>query len=266
MRLSNHWRDLRLPVFLFTVIRRPAERCLSKFYHFAASRRGANNTAEAKVHNLQGCNDDVFNYIRPSLNTSDPQSLVRSTFSFIGLAERYDESMVLLASMLRLPLSQVLYLKSKDSHVVNSTDYDFPGAKPMPHPPLAEESLVVRQEVASERFKTRNKLDFALHTFAGAELDRRWAANRAELDEQLARFKAMREKAEGLCKGDTQETKACYWKDNGCAYQCLDRIAPASAADGTGAGPFESDLLWGPQGRPLRQSASPHRTLISGKR
>ena len=47
----------------------------------------------------------------------------------------------------------------------------------------------------------------------------------------------MREKAEGLCKGETQETKACYWKDNGCAYHCLDRIAPASAAGGAGAGP-----------------------------
>jgi len=97
----------------------------------------------------------------------------------------------------------------------------------LPHVPQAE----------SESFKKRNKLDLALHALAGAELDRRWAANRAELDKQLARFKAMRKEAEGLCKGATQE---CYWNDNGCGYLCLDRIAPPSAAGGpggAGAGP-----------------------------
>jgi len=97
----------------------------------------------------------------------------------------------------------------------------------LPHVPQAE----------SESFKKRNKLDLALHALAGAELDRRWAANRAELDKQLARFKAMRKEAEGLCQGATQE---CYWNDNGCGYLCLDRIAPPSAAGGpggAGAGP-----------------------------
>ena len=69
-------------------------------------RRVKNNTAENRVRYLQGCRNAVFNYIRPSRNTSDPLSLVRSTYSFIGLAERYDESMVLLASILRVPLSQ----------------------------------------------------------------------------------------------------------------------------------------------------------------
>ena len=198
----------------------------------------------------------------------------------------------------------MLYLKSKDSQVTNGTDDT--GAMFVPHPPLAEEPLIVRQEVTSkyvstagsvarahasprsprlttprargytsrvygsarvrtranatpyffphgmhhprhalphvpqaesESFKKRNKLDLALHALAGAELDRRWAANRAELDKQLARFKAMRKEAEGLCQGATQE---CYWNDNGCGYLCLDRIAPPSAAGGpggAGAGP-----------------------------
>lgn len=69
-------------------------------------RRGKNNTPEDKVRYLRGCENFVFNYIRPTRNTSDPLLLVRSTYSFIGLAERYDESMVLLASILRVPLSQ----------------------------------------------------------------------------------------------------------------------------------------------------------------
>ena len=69
-------------------------------------RRGKNNTAEDKVRYLRGCKNEVFNYIRGPRNTSDPLSLVRNTYSLIGLAERYDESMVLLASILRVPLSQ----------------------------------------------------------------------------------------------------------------------------------------------------------------
>ena len=80
-------------------------------------------------------------------------------------------------------------------------------------------------QAASEGFRARNELDLALHSFASAALDRHWAANRAELDGQLAQFKALREKAERLCEGATQE---CYWNDNGCAYHCLDRISRAS--------------------------------------
>jgi len=37
LQLSNGWRDLQRPVFLFTVIRLPAERCLSQFYHFSVT-------------------------------------------------------------------------------------------------------------------------------------------------------------------------------------------------------------------------------------
>ena len=91
-------------------------------------------------------------------------------------------------------------------------------------------------QAASERFRARNELDLALHSVASAELDRRWAANRAELDGQLAQFKALREKAERLCKGATQEEQECYWNDNGCAYRCLDRIAPDSEVGSAGAG------------------------------
>ena len=69
-------------------------------------RRAKNSTAEDKVRYLRGCENEAFNYIRGPRNTSDPLSLVRNTYSFIGLAERYDESMVLLASILRVPLSQ----------------------------------------------------------------------------------------------------------------------------------------------------------------
>ena len=47
--------------------------------------------------------------------SGSPLTLVRDTFSFIGIVERYDESLVLLASMLRIPLTEVLYLKAKDS-------------------------------------------------------------------------------------------------------------------------------------------------------
>jgi len=189
-------------------------------------RRAKNSTAEDKVRYLRGCANEAFNYIRGPRNTSDPLSLVRNTYSFIGLAERYDESMVLLASILRVPLSQVLYLKSKDSQVPNGTDDK--GKSFVAHLPLDQEPLIVRQEAASEGFRARNELDLALHSVASAELDRRWAANRAELDGQLAQFKALREKAERLCKGATQEEQECYWNDNGCAYRCLDRIAPDS--------------------------------------
>ena len=46
---------------------------------------------------------------------------MQSTFSFIGLAERYDESMVMLASMLRLPLSQAAHILHMRMHLASGT-------------------------------------------------------------------------------------------------------------------------------------------------
>lgn len=218
--LYSKWTDLgrlRQRAVLVTFVRLPASRCLSEYYHFKETRRGASNEARRKVAALKGCKDYVTNYVSPP-GTWSARQLVEDVYSFVGVVERYDESMVLLASLLRVPLSHVLYLKAKNS---NGGGADDLGVAFVPHPPLEQEPREVSAYAASADFNHSNRRDYELHAVANAALDRRWRANRAELDASLARFQGMRARAVELC--GEHEDAACYYNDNGCAYQCLDR-------------------------------------------
>ena len=131
-----------------------------------------------KLEFIRGaCSNYVFNYLRKN-HSDTPESLVgisyeRGTpgvagvYGFVGIVERYDESMVMLSFLLRIPLSDVLYLRSKESTMRGLVR----------HPSLAEEDPNVRAYVAGEEFNTSNALDYELHAAASAELDRRWRSS-----------------------------------------------------------------------------------------
>lgn len=218
-------RQLQQRTVLLTMVRLPATRCLSEYYHFEETRRGSSNEARAKVAALKGCKNFIFNYVTPGSGTWLARQLVEDVYSFVGVVERYDESMVLLASLLRVPLSHVLYLKAKNSNGgVDFTEaYGFTGPSFVPHPPLEQEPSAVSAFAASADFNHSNKHDYELHAMANAALDRRWRTNQVELDAGLARFREMRARATELCADEAENEASCYWQDNGCAYKCLDR-------------------------------------------
>ena len=108
----------------------------------------------------------------------------------------------------------------------------------MPHLPLEQEPPNVRDYATSEQFNTSNALDLRLHALASAELDRRWAAHKDVLDERLAVFRRMLQRANTECAAELRPPNqtvgirpvkaatetGCYWNDNGCGYTCLDRL------------------------------------------
>ena len=174
-------KKLKMRSFLWTMIRLPVPRCMSEYYftmresrttresHVGGLRRHSRESGleEAGAGKLEfigaACSNYVFNYL--IRNHSDtPESLVGGVYGFVGVAERYDESMVMLAFLLRIPLSDVLYLKSKESTMRGLVR----------HLPMAEEDPDVRAHLASAEFNASNALDYALHALANAELDRRW--------------------------------------------------------------------------------------------
>jgi hypothetical protein len=224
---------LAQPSFVWTMIRLPAPRCLSEYYHLEVSRARKQPSDERRVAKLGSttCQDYVFRYLATG-EADTPHGLVTDVYSFIGLVERYDESMVLLASLLRIPLTDVLYLVSKDSSDGNPDDMH----KPMvPHPELAAESAAVRQFASGAAFNASNANDYALYAAASAQIDRLWQSNRAELDEQLKSFQQMRAEVTKECSHVVAERYAksssfnyqqsyglCYWNDNGCGYKCID--------------------------------------------
>ena len=137
--LSRKWKamkKLQMRSFLWTMIRLPVSRCMSFYYFQSRDRKSkaSRRTMPGKVQYLrQYCNNYVFNYLT-SKDSDTPQSLVGGArgvgvYGFIGLAERYDESMVMLSFLLRIPLADVLYLKSKESTMKGLVK----------HPSMAEE-------------------------------------------------------------------------------------------------------------------------------
>merc|ERR1712048_1024088 len=103
-----------MPVFKWTMIREPVNRTMSEFYHMMTkypALRIFNNSALAKVDFLLWRTHFEFNYIRPSINSTMDD--VISAWDFLGVTELIDESMVVLARMLRVPLTDMLYIATK---------------------------------------------------------------------------------------------------------------------------------------------------------
>jgi len=143
--------DLGFPAFIFSMVRHPVSRCLSLFY-FKVTKGTIANTEEAKLDFVKfDCRDYQYGYLR----TNDTQDLedegrtgheivqhLISQYSFIGVVEMYDESAVVLARLLGVQLSDVLYVPWK---VAGS--WQSPGGKPrteqgsyqpyVPHPEVS---------------------------------------------------------------------------------------------------------------------------------
>jgi len=139
------------------------------YYYFLMFAARKKVSASDKVKYMRGsCQNFMFEYLKRAHSSDTPGSLVGGTlvggvYGFIGLVERYDESMVMLSYLLRIPLSDVLYLKSKES-----------SKRAVLHPSITEEEFAVRSYAAGAEFNTSNALDYQLYAAASAELDRRW--------------------------------------------------------------------------------------------
>ena len=116
--ISNSKKTAR-PSFLFTFVRDPLQRCISEYYHFQVTRKGASESDANVVAFLRSkAPNFIYDYIRPTADHLLPTQLF-DYYDHIGVVERFDESLVILAEKLRLPLKDVLYMTSKNSSSSN---------------------------------------------------------------------------------------------------------------------------------------------------
>jgi hypothetical protein len=235
---------LQRPAFLFTFVRSPARRCLSAYYHFRLSRHPKLNASDSdeKIKFLRDCKDDMYKYMTEGEET--PHMLVRSVYSFVGVVEQYDQSVIVLSSLLGVPLRSVLYLSSKNSTADAATGgRDGKGNILVPHIDVLEEPPEVQSFANSATFRAHNLRDFDLHDQAVSFLNERFDANRAALRRQAVEFAAMRNQAIAACAAGqpikysklpaVSIRNGCYWNDNGCGYPCLDNISTLAQNDAT---------------------------------
>lgn len=158
-------QTLKLPAFVFTNVREPAARCLSNFYHVEVSINGVPDSAESKIKflNSSQCISFQYNYMRREQRKMSVKDVLAS-YDFVGVLEQAEESMVVLADILNVSLTDVLFISAKLSDQ-QSTWTTKPGEKQnhtaVPHRPLAQEPAAVREYVTNE-FRKMNPFGLRL--------------------------------------------------------------------------------------------------------
>lgn len=217
--LWSRVRSLQLPVFLWTMIRNPGARVMSQFY-YKASIRGWDTSFQSKMNYLSiYAGNEQFRYIRSS--TKDTVDSVLDLFSLIGVLERYDESLVVLAATLKVPLSEVLYLTSKNTSAGFRDQAKFLHTA---HPHFSDEPPEV-MHVINTTFRNVSHLDYELYEKANDLLSAKIAE--MGLEPSIKTFKKLLKDAQEECGNNFTVgfygQPDCYLEDQGCQYACLDR-------------------------------------------
>ncbi len=216
-------RSSHKQVFTWGLVREPVARCLSAFYHPHVSRKGAPaEDDELEAYARDRCSDRLWHYYSRA-----------GRVDFMGVTERFHESLVALAHLLALPLGDLLYVATKDSagrgEAVLAAGAGQCLLRPLrPRLSLANHSARVRDWFRGP-FLPLNAHDLRLFKHANRRLD----ALRAQVGAHAFEYHVLllefhlaqaRRRCRTLLPGDWSR---CYFRDHGCQFACLDAYALA---------------------------------------
>ena len=243
--------NLVKPNFTFTVLRDPAQRAMSHYYHFVATRKtrtffdGVQNVTlkkgrahdKEKLEFIQNQRNWQFHYAcmprgswdKSGFRTHAPEAPRKciKRYRCVGLAERFDESVLMLRARLieatghPIPMSRFWYVSAKVS------THDGGREHHVPHIPLEQETEELQRYVSTQHIALNQK-DYSLVDLANKALDTfiHTTVGAAEFESQLGLFQAQMKVVAEVCGKYANEVKTkCYWNDNGCNYECLDQVA-----------------------------------------
>ena len=238
-RLAN--RD-KAKSFLWTVVREPAARIISKFYHFAVSRAGVQATLSEFKKYLHDNEVYDFGYyfktltMQKTLNVyakkSYPQFLqqIFEDYNYIGVSERMDESLVVLQLILGLETEDILYLPGK---VAGS--YDLFNSKCVEILPT-QKTPELKEFIYTPEMEDYLEPDVLFYRAANASLTKTIEALGTDrVNAALQKFKWAQAKAVERCAEKTmfpcsktglkQRENDCLRSDVACGYKCLDELS-----------------------------------------
>jgi hypothetical protein len=266
--------------FLWTLVRDPTTRAMSRIAASLGKQRG--NTASSTLGNyssfviqsLQTANDLQYGAVSAgrggfqlqygmlgiideysAWNISDPtqivdprqvqrnvQQVIRG-YDFIGVVERFDESLVALQLLLGLETSDILYFATK-THI----QYERRPVKSKPNTFYCQQALdpkllmtpPVRNYFESTEWFAQNYGDYLLYQAANLSLDRTIISIGLDVfSRALKDLRSLLRQASETChpffpcsSNGTEQYAAsqenCYNEDIGCGYPCLDELASQS--------------------------------------
>ena len=250
--------------FLWTSIRDPAKRALSRYYFTHVSFKGANTTDEAVLEAMNNPHPkfgmtssgqggfqtryvSLVNLTRMSAwqkeqpdRVYQPERLVRviqdivESYDFLVLVERMDDSLVLLSMILDVPIDQVLV--SSGSKVAGK-NYFLRFQRCFQ---LIKSRMTPRLEnyFASDRWIASNYGDYLLHRTIHHCLDLTVKAlGKRTFRRRMSRYRELKELEKKYCADapvypcsdtgvpqDRRSKWSCYDEDFGCGYHCMDNM------------------------------------------
>jgi hypothetical protein len=226
--------------FTWTIVREPTKRAISQFFHFKVSRENVTPTDYEFQRYLNSEMKVLRDYYLQVLSSrmlfgiKDPKIIINQIlddYDFIGVTERFEESVVALMMLLGLPMGTVMYLNAKRAG--NYDDGAFNGCTFI-HP--SNVSRGMNEYFDSARWKAVVGNDEFLYKAASRSLD--LTIERLGKDifqEKLEKFTRYQKIAEERClplevfpctsAGVRNKKKSCLWKDSGCGSGCLDTVA-----------------------------------------
>jgi hypothetical protein len=230
--------------FLFTMIREPASRVKSQFFHFEVSRKKVEPTdANFKDHILNHPYLDQY-YLRDLSTTpfvtgkSDYIKTINhilQEYDFIGITERMDESLVAMQMILGLETNDMLYLRAKGN---GGYDDGATSTRTCHYIVPSFTSPGMKEFFKSEAWIQKSWGDTLLYYAAQYSLDRTIdELGREEFNRNLLLFRKAMALAESTCtnvrfpcsaSGEVQNRTDCLWLDSGCGVNCLDKLPVVS--------------------------------------
>ena len=158
---------------------------------------------------------------------------IMNDYDFIGLVERFDESLVVMRILLGLDAADILYIRSKDARLSkDGMSYDHICR------PIAsyEVSSEIKNYLKSEEWLRTQRGDLALYEAVSNRLDATIdnVIGRDVFDAAMAQHMSLLELARNQCDmvifpcqgGNAQflSHRECYLHDSGCGFWCLDGL------------------------------------------
>lgn len=226
--------------FLWTLLRQPAPRYISEFFHFHAARQ-----------NMTASDANIIDFLRHGKHsdrhylswltvrgyrkaTSDAESTVQhilQDYNFIGVLERLDESVVALQMILGVPLADVLSVPSKLNGGYDDGEYRKTCFRILP----SFVSDGVQAFLDSDEWQEYIGPEQALYNAVNRSLDRTIdALGRDVFKEHLRVYRHAMHVVEVRCRnvrfpcseaGERRSETDCIAADMGCGFDCLDQVA-----------------------------------------
>jgi Galactose-3-O-sulfotransferase len=241
--------------FAWTVVRDPTMRLVSLFFHFDVSRDKLEPSDYQFLNRIRSENgqsplirNHYLNHltIQPGLDNArlasskvNPVEVIQQIvdqYDFIAVTERMDESLVAMALLNDLPLSDVMYLQAK-----NHGSYDEEWSRKDKTCLFIWPSFVSKgmEEIfQTNEFQDIVHWDHVLYQVANLSLDMTIAKIGVEVfREALEVFQLAQRVAHGRCVAQTRfpcddaghyhplEATDCLWHDSACGLDCLDQVA-----------------------------------------